>query len=289
MEEAGKTDKVFQSIECSDALERFLSSDEGAGSGYGVAAYVGTNFVICRIYDLQTNELLATLQKSGDFASLSGTKLKNTLADVLDELAEQAHVSLSKINVAVVSGTTAMESKVAGLEQPELLHDLEEELGEFGRDVEYMLAGSNSIAVGQAYFVPCLAAEVGGDVICNLLAIDILGADKPQLIVNTGSRGTSGIVLVYGSKDKLSVCVVPDGVSTKDAMGRLLEVCQAELEHIERMLVSGDVDVEVPSELSDKAQRVPDAAIEGTSAVLLSEAAEDELCRIVSSCNIIEV
>lgn len=289
MEEAGKTDKVFQSIECSDALERFLSSDEGAGSGYGVAAYVGTNFVICRIYDLQTNELLATLQKSGDFASLSGTKLKNTLADVLDELAEQAHVSLSKINVAVVSGTTAMESKVAGLEQPELLHDLEEELGEFGRDVEYMLAGSNSIAVGQAYFVPCLAAEVGGDVICNLLAIDILGADKPQLIVNTGSRGTSGIVLVYGSKDKLSVCVVPDGVSTKDAMGRLLEVCQAELGHIERMLVSGDVDVEVPSELSDKTQRVPDAAIEGTSAVLLSEAAEDELCRIVSSCNIIEV
>ena len=289
MEEAGKTDKVFHSIECSDALERFLSSDEGAGSGYGVAAYVGTNFVICRIYDLQTNELLATLQKSGDFASLSGTKLKNTLADVLDELAEQAHVSLSKINVAVVSGTTAMESKVAGLEQPELLHDLEEELGEFGRDVEYMLAGSNSIAVGQAYFVPCLAAEVGGDVICNLLAIDILGADKPQLIVNTGSRGTSGIVLVYGSKDKLSVCVVPDGVSTKDAMGRLLEVCQAELGHIERMLVSGDVDVEVPSELSDKAQRVPDAAIEGTSAVLLSEAAEDELCRIVSSCNIIEV
>lgn len=233
--------------------------------------------------------MLATLQKSGDFASLSGTKLKNTLADVLDELAEQAQVSLSKINVAVVSGTTAMESKVAGLEQPELLHDLEEELGEFGRDVEYMLAGSNSIAVGQAYFVPCLAAEVGGDVICNLLAIDILGADKPQLIVNTGSRGTSGIVLVYGSKDKLSVCVVPDGVSTKDAMGRLLDVCQAELGHIERMLVSGDVDVEVPSELSDKAQRVPDVAIEGTSAVLLSEAAEDELCRIVSSCNIIEV
>lgn len=289
MEEAGKTDKMFQTIGCSDALERFLSSDEGAGSGYGVAAYVGVNFVICRIYNLQTNELLATLQKSGDFASLSGTKLKNTLADVLDELAEQAQVPLSKINVAVVSGTTAMESKVAGLEQPELLHDLEEELGDFGRDVEYMLAGANSIAVGQAYFVPCLAAEVGGDVICNLLAIDILGADKPQLIVNTGSRGASGIVLVYGSKDKLSVCAVPDGVSAKDAMGRLLEVCQAELEHIDRMLVSGDAEVEVPFELSDRAQRVPDVAIEGTSAVLLSEAAEDELCRIVSSCNIVEV
>lgn len=289
MEEAGKTDKMFQTIGCSDALERFLSSDEGAGSGYGVAAYVGTNFVICRIYNLQTNELLATLQKSGDFASLSGMKLKNTLADVLDELAEQAQVPLSKINIAVVSGTTAMESKVAGLEQPELLHDLEEELGDFGRDVEYMLAGANSIAVGQAYFVPCLAAEVGGDVICNLLAIDILGADKPQLIVNTGSHGASGIVLVYGSKDKLSVCAVPDGVSAKDAMGRLLEVCQAELEHIDRMLVSGDAEVEVPFELSDRAQRVPDVAIEGTSAVLLSEAAEDELCRIVSSCNIVEV
>ncbi len=289
MDVAGRTENTLQPSEHSDALERFLSSDEGGGSGYGVATYVSARLATCRIYNLENNELCGTLELPGEYATLSCSELKHALDVILDRLALEADVPLSKVNVAVVSGTTAMESKASNLEESDLLCDLEAELVEFGRDVEFIMAGTNAIAVGQAYFVPCLNTNVGGDVFCNLLAIDILGAEKPQLFINTGSHDTSGIVLVYGNRDKLSVCAVPDGVSAKEAMRRLLEVCQAEYEHVERTLVSGDIEVEVPSELRDRTHRVPDAAIEGASAILLSEMAEDELCRIVSSCHIVEV
>lgn len=291
MDVAGTTESVLQPSGRSDALERFLSSDDATGSGYGVATYVNASLVSCRIYNLQTNELLGSLEEPGDYASLSGYDLKHTLVDIVDKIAMQAGISLSKLNIAVVSGPTTMESKVSGLEQDELLQSLEEELEELGRDVEFILAGSNSIAVGEAYFLPCVDVHVGGDVFCNLLVLDILGSEKPQLFINAGSRGDSGIVLVYGNKDALSVCVVPDGVSVKDAMRRLLEVCKAEYAHVECALVLGDAGVEdeLPSELRGKACRVPDAAIEGTSTVLLSEDAEDELCRIVSACQIVRV
>lgn len=119
------------------------------------------------------------LKAPGEYAVQSGKELIASLTAVLDQLSEQAGIPLSKLTVAVVSGTTAMESKAAGLNPAELQHDLEEGLGEFGRDVEYMFAGSNSIAVGQAFFVPCLNAQIGGDFFCSLLAIDILGSEKP--------------------------------------------------------------------------------------------------------------
>ena len=163
------------------------------------------------------------------------------------------------------------------------------ELGEFGRDVEYMFAGSSSIAVGQAFFVPCLDVQVGGDFFCSLLAIDILGSEKPLLFVNADSHDSSNVALAYGSKGMLSVCAVPEGVGIVDAISRLLSVCEAEYGHIEHALVTGDADVELPAQLRDRVRRVAEPAIEGASAVLLSEMAEDELCRIVSACQIVKL
>lgn len=66
-------------------------------------------------------------------------------------------------------------------------------------------------------------------------------------------------------------------------------VCEAEYGHIEHALVAGDTDVEMPLQLRDRTRRVAEPAIEGASAVLLSEMAEDELCRIVSACQLLEV
>ena len=64
-------------------------------------------------------------------------------------------------------------------------------------------------------------------------------------------------------------------------------MCEAEYGHIEHALVAGDV--EMPLQLRDRTRRVAEPAIEGASAVLLSEMAEDELCRIVSACQVLEV
>lgn len=284
----GETSGAVQVGEGLDGLQRFWPLDDGV-LGYGVAAYMSAKLITCRLYNLQSNQLLAMLKAPGEYAVQSGKELIASLTAVLDQLSEQAGIPLSKLTVAVVSGTTAMESKAAGLNPAELQHDLEEGLGEFGRDVEYMFAGSNSIAVGQAFFVPCLNAQIGGDFFCSLLAIDILGSEKPLLFVNVDPHDSSNVVLAYGNKDILSVCVVPEGASITDAVTRLLGVCEAEYGHIEHALVAGDTDVEMPLQLRDRTRRVAEPVIEGASAVLLSEMAEDELCRIVSACQVLEV
>lgn len=267
-------------------LDRFMPL-EGENAGYGAAVYIGAQTIICRLYDLQSGELVADTIASGNYASFSGSEIKELLTDVFETLSTSASIPLSKVKVAVVSGSTAMESKAAGLAQDQLVHDEDAGLENFGCDVEYMLAGSSSIAVGQAFFVPCLGSELGGDFLCSLLAIDILGAEEPVLFVSAGTEDDARVLLAYGNHDAVSVGVMPEGSDVDACLERLLSLCDAEHERISSALVAGDVSLTVPEELIGHLKRIEYPAIVGASAVLLSEAAEDELCNIVSECRVV--
>lgn len=270
-----------------EGLQRFLPFDDG-DTGYGVALYIGPELMVARLYDFQTNRLVSAVENRGEYAPMSTADINSIMIDMFDQMAREAGVSFSKLNVAVVSGTTAMESKVAGITPGELQHNMEDELGEFGRDVEYILAGSNAIAVGQAYFIPCLNDNVGGDFLCSMLAADVMNADEPVMLIKAGKHEDDGIVLAYGNKDLMTVCAMPKGSSVEEAMKRLLDVCKAESEHVNRAFVMGE-GIKVPSKKRDEMRHVAEAAIVGASAVLLSDDAEDELCRIVSSCKLVSI
>lgn len=269
-------------------LDRFLPLEEGA-HGCGAAAYLGCNSIICRLYDLQSGELVTHTSASGNYASMSGVELKETLTDMFETLGNASGISLSKINVAVVSGTTAMESRAAGVGLEQLVHDGAAGCDNFGCDVEYMLAGSTAIAVGQAFFVPCLDDSIGGDFLCSLLAIDILGSEDPVLFISGDAHAGSGARIAYGNQEAISVCVLPEDSDVQQGLARLLELCDAEYDHISRAVVAGEEDLAVPPELMNHLRRIEYPAIVGTSAVLLSEDAEDELCRIASECHLISL
>lgn len=115
----GETSGAVQVGEGLDGLQRFWPLDDGV-LGYGVAAYMSAKLITCRLYNLQSNQLLAMLKAPGEYAVQSGKELIASLTAVLDQLSEQAGIPLSKLTVAVVSGTTAMESKAAGLNPAEL-------------------------------------------------------------------------------------------------------------------------------------------------------------------------
>lgn len=269
-------------------LDRFLPL-EGEGTGYGVAAYVGSRTLVCRLYDLCTGELVTYTTASGDYASFTADELKNLMTEVFETLASAAGISLSKLKVAVMSGSTAMEVKAAGVEQEELVDDGSEDCECFGCDVEYMLVGSSAIAVGQAFYVPCLDAELGGDFLCSLLAIDILGSKDPVLFISGGSQDGPSALIAYGNQEAISVAVLPNGSDVEQGLERLFELCEVEYDHIAKAIVAGDADVVVPQGLMDHVKRIEYPAIIGASAVLLSEDAEDELCQIVSECQLVEL
>lgn len=270
------------------SIDRFLPLEDG-NSGYGAAAYIGNRTLLCRLYDLGTGELVAATGASGDYVSFTGNEIKETLTDVFENLANTAGISLSKVNVAVVSGSAAIETKTAGVERDELVHDGTEGCDNFGCDVEYMLAGSNSIAVGQAFFVPCLGDEVGGDFLCSLLAIDMLGSQEPILFINGSIEGASRALVAYGNRDAISIGVLSEGADTETGLRSLLELCDAEYDRISKALVAGDISMTVPEELVEHLRRIEYPAIVGASAVLLSEDAEDELCNIVSGCRVMRI
>lgn len=263
-------------------LQHFWEPDANT-CGYGAAVYMSAALIAARLHDLQTGAAFNTKTVMGDFSRLTRADLAALLADLFDDLTEEAGISLSELKTAVISGTTEMECMLAGLEQ--------HELALYGTDIEYLMVGANAIAVGQAYYVPCVSAGIGGDFLCGLLAINILQSENPICFVSTGYHAQANTLVAYGTKGALSACVLPSGQSVEQGLLQLLKACETEraLEHIVHVVVAGDGEVELPDCLRGRARRVRHAAIEGASAVLVSEYAEDELCRIVSACQVVNL
>lgn len=288
MDNASTTQDQASAVETVYGLDRFLPL-EGDNAGFGAALYIGSKSINGRLYDLSTGELVAFTTASGDYASFSGLEIKELMTDVFETLSSSAGIALSKIKVAVVSGSTLMESRASGVSHDALVHDDGAGSDNFGCDVEYMLAGSSSIAVGEAFFVPCLDAEVGGDFLCSLLAIDVLGSEDPVLFISAGAEGSSRATIAYGNSEALSVAVLSEDCDVESGLRRLLDLCDAEQGRISQALIAGDISFTVPQELVGHLRRIEYPAIVGASAVLLSEDAEDELCSIVSECRFVRL
>ena len=87
----GETSGAVQVGEGLDGLQRFWPLDDGV-LGYGVAAYMSAKLITCRLYNLQSNQLLAMLKAPGEYAVQSGKELIASLTAVLDQLSEQAGI-----------------------------------------------------------------------------------------------------------------------------------------------------------------------------------------------------
>lgn len=269
-------------------IQRFWPLDEGAW-GYGSALYIGTSTIAYRLYNLGTDELLGTEKRTGDFDNMSNDELNDTLVEALNALVAKVDVQLSDINTVIISGTTAMECVVSGIGTEVLEESGDEQLNLFGCDIDYLIAGKQCVAAGEAYFAPCLSAKVGGDFACSLLAIDILQMQKPLLFVNTGPDASATTVIAYGHKDSIAVCALPQGMPVDEGIERFMRACNVSMDEVDMLLVTGGVEAKIPAGLQSRMRHVGNAAIEGTSAVLLSDTAEDELCRIVDACHIVTI
>lgn len=266
-------------------FQRYWPQDEDA-CGYGVAIHIGADLITCRLFDLEAAEALYTERLAGDFAALSAHDLNAIVNDLFVVLAEGSGVKLSKLTSAVVSGPTAMVCKAAGVDMPQQDDD---ESGLLGDDIEYLIAGPTSIAVGEAYYVPCISAKVGADFLCSLLAIDILEVDEPIVFVNTGSNAETSSVVAYGSRDGLVISALDEGMDEDRGIRALLNACESDMDAVKSLLIMGSIEAKIPAELEERAHKVGDAPIEGTSAILLSERAEDQLSRMTEVCRIVKL
>lgn len=180
---------------------------DGDGWGYGFAIDVGTTTVVCRLYDLESGRLMGTLGqtnpqivfgsdvisritacKEGHLRDMSKL-LGDLLVDMASELVQKAGIDFSQVSYTVLAGNTVMEHIAAEFDPTSIGAAPFKPYTLFGMELDYLAFERGSIAAGTTYFAPCISGYVGGDITCDLLAIDILHADSPTLLVDLGTNG----------------------------------------------------------------------------------------------------
>ena len=283
-------------------IQRFWPLDDGAW-GYGVVADIGTAEVTCRLYAIETDEMLGEIFRpnpqivygksiaerldAAQNGALEDMRMQTEeeLVSMFSELARAVDIELSQIETMIVCGNTVMECIAAGIDPHELAESFEKSEGLFGCGVDYLVAGSQGIAAGEAYFAPCPSFEVGGDVVCGLLAVDILSADTPKLYVDFGTYTE----IALGDKNGIYACAIDEDKTLGGAIGVLLKARGISAGQVDTVYISNGGVQDIPSYLREHVRCIGNAAIEGASAILLSDEAEDELCSIAESCKSLKI
>lgn len=173
----------------------------------GFAIDLGTTTIVCKLFDLATSSLLATKVAPNPqctygadvIARISAaqagklSQLQDVVNAALEALMNSAlasvNVTPNTVSSIVLAGNTTMQSLVAGIDPapigkaPFTPHEL------FGCSLHLPAAQASGCGVDVAYFAPCIAGYVGGDITADLLALNALHLKESSLLVDIGTNG----------------------------------------------------------------------------------------------------
>lgn len=198
---------------------------DGENWGYGVAVDVGTTTVVCRLYDLETGELLGSRGNSNPqivfgadvIARISACReghlnemrdlLSEQIVQTMHELARDAGLDVSSIEQVHIAGNTVMEHIAAGIDPTPIGVSPYVPPTLFGDEHDFLAMTDAGIAAGRAFFAPCVAGYVGGDITCGLVAIDAVDEERPVLFLDLGTNGE----IALGDRRGLVSCATAAG------------------------------------------------------------------------------
>jgi uncharacterized 2Fe-2S/4Fe-4S cluster protein (DUF4445 family) len=195
---------VSQRGNCSSAryahLLRRYPPDRGV-MGFGMAIDVGTTTLLVRLHDLRSGACLATASclnpemrfgsdvMSRVSAAAEGClwEMRSTLVDAIHNLFERlcvdTHITHDEIKTIVLAGNSVMEHIAAGISP--------ESLGTAPFAPQTMFGDAHELFpnMPEAWFVPLLGGQVGGDIAAGALAADMLDVRAPRLFIDIGTNG----------------------------------------------------------------------------------------------------
>ena len=193
-------------------------------SAYGAAVDVGTTTLAARLYN-KSGDVIAECGRlnpqsvrgadviSRIEASMKGedgelaTAVCNAIDGMLSELAASAGVLPTEIDGLVITGNTAMLHFLTDTSPEPLSHAPFEAKRLFDETVSPAELGLYNISKdAEIYLPPCIAAFVGADTVCALLATDVCSREG-ALIADIGTNGEMGL----WHDGKLSVCSTAAG------------------------------------------------------------------------------
>ena len=211
-----------------DGPQTMMIEEEAAVSSYapdtglegvGVALDIGTTTLACRLFDRSDGRLLASAARvnpqavwgadviSRIDASVAGklTQMQESVLraidQMLDELLSTAKRRRRDIADFTIAGNTVMQHIAAGLPPDSIGLNPFIPLSLFGDYHELADLGC------EAWFAPCIASYVGGDISVGMIANDMHISDSKHVLVDLGTNGEMAI----GDKNGILCCATAAG------------------------------------------------------------------------------
>lgn len=221
---------------------------------YGIALDVGTTTLACYLADLVTGEICATTSQLNPQSSHGGDiisrveyaqrgrdeqatlhqEVADAVAEMIDEVTDEADISPSMIVDAVFVGNTAMHHCFLEIETKHVTvapyvpaaHGL---LAYKARDLDVPINESATCS-----WLPIIGGWVGPDFVADLLAANVFEREGPTVYIDIGTNGEIGV----STEDRLLAASAPAGPALEGA--EITDGVQAKRGAIERVSLDPD-------------------------------------------------
>lgn len=174
---------------------------------YGAAIDIGTTTLAAQLYDREGRPLAecgrlnpqsawgadvisrieASMKGEGEKMAAS---VRGAIDEMLVELSRKAKIDAEEIDGLVLTGNTAMLHLLTGTSTEPLSHAPFAAKRLFGEILTPNDLGLTALSLrANIYLPPCIAAFVGADTVCALLATELTKQTKPCLLADIGTNG----------------------------------------------------------------------------------------------------
>ena len=130
-----------------------------------------------------------------------------------EEICKEKGFSFLDVRAAVIGGNTVMQHIAAGIDPSSIANAPFIAPTLFGEDYSAHELGLLENAKAKAYFAPCFASYVGGDIACGMIATGLDSCAENALFVDIGTNGEIGL----SSKNGLYFCSAAAGPALEGA------------------------------------------------------------------------
>lgn len=196
-----------------------------AFSKYGAAVDIGTTTIAAGLYDKDGTLLCEAASLNPQIvwgadvisriesamagkAEALALSIRTAVGDILTLLAGKASIAAEEIDGIVLTGNTVMLYLLTETDTEPLSHAPFTVRRPFGETVCAADLGLSCLLPDvPVYLPPCMAAFIGADITCGILATQICESDKTALFADIGTNGEMGL----WAKGKLTVCSTAAG------------------------------------------------------------------------------
>ncbi|MBQ3489891.1 MAG: DUF4445 domain-containing protein [Clostridia bacterium] len=194
-----------------DGKELFRETDVKAN--LGVAVDIGTTTVAMYLCDMEQGKILSSagiknpqsiygadvisrmdkIMKDENLLAVQQKMICAAIRENVRDMCEEKGLREGDIRAAVICGNTVMQHIAAGINPVSIGVAPFHAPTLFGEEYSAHAIGLLSNPNATAYFAPCFASYVGGDIACGMIAAGLDGCTESVLFVDIGTNGEIGL------------------------------------------------------------------------------------------------